>query len=681
MKDQKKPIVSTYDESSISALGPMEAIRKRPGMYIGNTGVEGLHHLIKEAIDNALDEAIAGAATRCEVTFHPDGSVSISDDGRGIPTGPHPQAGTGAIPAGMKTLEVVMSITHAGGKFSTTSEDSGYRFQRSGAAAGLHGIGIKAITALSEWVECRVSRGGTLTTIRFERGVRTSLVDVPKDDPATGTTFHFLPDDQIFESLDWDTKVIAARLEDVSYLKPGFRTIMNDDRSGTRKTQEWHSKKGLSGLIDKVLVDKDPLFPPISVSVEAETVVKRGSLKDRVVSIATSVHFTYVKSSSSAIIRSYANNVSTPGGGTHLKGFEAALYDVASWLVSDDQRLTGIKTELQESDVREGVVAVISTYIPEPEFLGQTKDRLGNVEVKQVVKDSVVKALEKALEKDPTIADAIREKMVEAILARDASAKARANAQRKGVFERVSLPGKLVDCISKDVLSTELWVVEGDSAAGSAETGRDVKFQAVLGLKGKVLNTYGETINRALENKEIKDLMMAIGLKVYADKETKERGLQYEPRYGKIILAMDADADGDHIQCLLLAFFYRFAPQLIREGVIYCAEPPLFKAAKKGGVKVNPKNTQYFHREEDLAEWKSRVDSSKYDVSRFKGLGEMDDVELGWTTMNPTNRTLTRLAMTEAERSAAIFEMMLGSDSAPRKRYLESHALDIEVEL
>ena len=659
--------IKSYDASAIKELEGLEPIRKRPAMYIGDTGEGGLHHLVREAVDNSLDEAAVGVATFCKVTLLPNSFVQVEDDGRGIPTGKHPKTGISA-------LEMVLSRIHAGGKFDTTDAKSGfYRTQ----TAGVHGVGIKAITALSTYLKATVCRDGSTWEQEYRFGVAQGPVKMVGSSSVHGTTLYFQPDDGIFETIELNPETIASRLEEVAYLQPGFTAILVDARkkSVPPVTREWKSNKGLGELVVKLAKNKPFLFPPIQAKMKDVITFTHGQLKGREGDVSVDVWFSYLADDDNEVIRSFANNVATPNHGTHVAGFELGLFDVVKTLVEDDPRIRGIKTEVTRNDSLEGMVAIVSVKLPEPEFEGQTKGKLGNPELRSLVRDLVTKALNKVFGTTPDVKKLVTERIVMTILARDAARKAKDTVKRKSEFERVILPDKLADCTDDDPEHTEIWLVEGESAGGSAKNGRDRKTQAVLSMRGKVMNTERLNVNRMLENAEIRDICEAIGLRIQVDPQTKESKLVPELRYNKIIIAADADPDGDHIRCLLLTLFFRHALELIKDGHLWLAQPPLFCVRKKS----NGEPVEYLLDDAAREVYEKRHDMSRYEITRYKGLGEMNDDELGSTTMNPATRKMKQVTVHDFEDADKVLQVLMGDSALARKQFIEEHAADVEV--
>ena len=624
-----------YDASAIQVLEGLEAVRRRPGMYIGSTDIRGLHHLIYEIVDNSVDEALAGYCDRIEVTIHRDGSVRVSDDGRGIPVDIHPKVGKSA-------LEVIMTTLHAGGKFG----GGGYK-----VSGGLHGVGASVVNALSEWLEVTVRRDGKIYQQRYERGVPVTPVETlgetTPDDHGTETVF--LPDRQIFRSLDYQSAVLLQRFREVAYLTSGLTIHFVDERTDLDMT--FYFEGGIVSFVRHLNRTKEVLQPqPFHVKRE-----QNGCLVD------VGIQYTdgYAEST-----HAFANNINTIDGGTHVTGFKAAL----TRAINEYARRHGLLKEndpnLSGEDVREGLTAIISVMLPEPQFEGQTKTKLGNAEVAGIVQSIVYESFTSYLEEHPAIARRIIEKCLTAARAREAARKARELVQRKGALDTFSLPGKLADCTERDPAKAELYIVEGDSAGGSAKQGRDRRFQAVLPLRGKILNVEKARLDRMLHNEEIRALITALGTGI---------GDQYDRsklRYHRVILMTDADVDGAHIRTLLLTFFFRYLEGLIIDGHLYIAQPPLYRLQ-------SGKEVHYVYSDEERDAILNRGDGKTWDIQRYKGLGEMNPEQLWETTMDPARRTLLQVTIEDAVRADETFNMLMGSAVPPRKRFIQAHAREV----
>ncbi|ACM06009.1 DNA topoisomerase (ATP-hydrolyzing) subunit B [Thermomicrobium roseum] len=624
-----------YDASAIQVLEGLEAVRRRPGMYIGSTDIRGLHHLIYEIVDNSVDEALAGYCDRIEVTIHRDGSVRVWDDGRGIPVDIHPKVGKSA-------LEVIMTTLHAGGKFG----GGGYK-----VSGGLHGVGASVVNALSEWLEVTVRRDGKIYHQRYERGVPVTPVETigetTPDDHGTETVF--LPDRLIFRSLDYQSDVLLQRFREVAYLTSGLTIHFVDERTDLDMT--FYFEGGIVSFVRHLNRTKEVLQPqPFYVKRE-----QNGCL----VEVAIQYTDGYAEST-----HAFANNINTIDGGTHVTGFKAAL----TRAINEYARRHGLLKEndpnLSGEDVREGLTAIISVMLPEPQFEGQTKTKLGNAEVAGIVQSIVYESFTSYLEEHPAIARRIIEKCLTAARAREAARKARELVQRKGALDTFSLPGKLADCTERDPAKAELYIVEGDSAGGSAKQGRDRRFQAVLPLRGKILNVEKARLDRMLHNEEIRALITALGTGI---------GDQYDRsklRYHRVILMTDADVDGAHIRTLLLTFFFRYLEGLIIDGHLYIAQPPLYRLQ-------SGKEVHYVYSDEERDAILNRGDGKTWDIQRYKGLGEMNPEQLWETTMDPARRTLLQVTIEDAVRADETFNMLMGSAVPPRKRFIQAHAREV----
>ena len=624
-----------YDASAIQVLEGLEAVRRRPGMYIGSTDIRGLHHLIYEIVDNSVDEALAGYCARIEVTIHRDGSVRVWDDGRGIPVDIHPKVGKSA-------LEVIMTTLHAGGKFG----GGGYK-----VSGGLHGVGASVVNALSEWLEVTVRRDGNIYHQRYERGVPVTPVatigETTPDDHGTETVF--LPDRLIFRSLDYQSAVLLQRFREVAYLTSGLTIHFVDERTDLDMT--FYFEGGIVSFVRHLNRMKEVLQPqPFYVKRE-----QNGCLVEVAIQYADG----YAEST-----HAFANNINTIDGGTHVTGFKAAL----TRAINEYARRHGLLKEndpnLSGEDVREGLTAIISVMLPEPQFEGQTKTKLGNAEVAGIVQSIVYESFTSYLEEHPAIARRIIEKCLTAARAREAARKARELVQRKGALDTFSLPGKLADCTERDPAKAELYIVEGDSAGGSAKQGRDRRFQAVLPLRGKILNVEKARLDRMLHNEEIRALITALGTGI---------GDQYDRsklRYHRVILMTDADVDGAHIRTLLLTFFFRYLEGLIIDGHLYIAQPPLYRLQ-------SGKEVHYVYSDEERDAILDRGDGKTWDIQRYKGLGEMNPEQLWETTMDPAQRTLLQVTIEDAVRADETFNMLMGSAVPPRKRFIQAHAREV----
>ena len=627
-----------YNANQIQILEGLEAVRKRPGMYIGSTGPTGLHHLVYEIVDNSIDEAMAGFCTHIEVVLNPDQSVSVSDDGRGIPVEMHPKANT-------STLEVVMTMLHAGGKFG----EGGYRM-----SAGLHGVGASVVNALSEWMVVDVFRDGGHFRQRYEKGIPVSPVERIEASDRIGSVTTFKPDPEIFtDTTDFEYDTLIYRMRELAFLNKGLIITFTDDRGEEKVEKKLCYEGGIADFVKYLNKNRDALHDKIIyISGEREKVQVEAALQ---------YHDGYNEN-----IFSYANNVNTHEGGSHEAGFKTALTRV----INDYARKNGILKEkdpnLQGEDIREGLTAIISVKIEEPQFEGQTKRKLGNTEVKGIVDTLFAEEMTNFLNENPSQAKKIIEKSVMASRAREAARKARELTRRKNALESTALPGKLTDCTSKDPAESELYLVEGNSAGGSAKGGRDPKTQAILPLRGKILNVEKARLDRILGNEEIKSMITAIGCGVGSDFDIEKA------RYHKIVIMTDADVDGAHIRTLLLTFFYRYMRPLVDNGYVYIAQPPLFKVKLK---KDKEKGDYYFHDEIDMRKFISAYDENAYDKpQRYKGLGEMNPDQLWETTMDPKNRTLLIVELEDVVAADEIFTILMGDKVEPRKEFIQANA-------
>lgn len=620
-----------YDASKIQVLEGLEAVRRRPGMYIGSTDIRGLHHLIYEVVDNAVDEALAGFCTHIEVTILSDNSVRVVDNGRGIPVDIHPQTGKPA-------LEVVMTTLHSGAKFGSGS----YK-----VASGLHGVGVSAVNALSEWLEVEVKRGGFIYRQRYERGKPVTPVEKVSGtrDSDTGTTVHFLPDKEIFREINYRFETLAQRFREMAFLTKGLTIKFRDERTDQETT--FYFEGGILSFIRYLNKNRSPLHPPFYVE---KTV--NGTL------IEIALQYTNEFSES---VFTFANNINTVDGGTHLTGFRSALTRTLNEYARKQGLLKESDPNLTGEDVREGLTAIISVKLPEPQFESQTKAKLGNPEVKSQVEAVMSESFSRWLEENPKEARAIIEKCLTTFRAREAARKARDLVIRKSVLESMTLPGKLADCSLRDPAQTELFIVEGDSAGGSAKQARDRRFQAILPIRGKILNVEKARLDKILENNEVKSIITALGTGV---------GEQFNIenlRYGRIILLCDADVDGAHIRTLLLTLFYRYLPQIIERGHLYIAQPPLYR------LQVGKEHYYAYNEEEKeklLQKFKGKVTA----IQRYKGLGEMNPEQLWETTLNPEKRTLLRVTIEDAASADRTFSILMGSSVPPRRRFIQTHA-------
>jgi DNA gyrase subunit B len=640
-------VQSAYGAEQIQVLEGLEPVRKRPGMYIGTTGPRGLHHLVYEVVDNSVDEALAGHCDSIVVVLHGDGSASVTDNGRGIPTDIHPRTGKSA-------LETVLTVLHAGGKFGS----GGYK-----VSGGLHGVGISVVNALSEWVEVTVLRQGQEHNQRFERGVPIgSLMAKPAADPnKTGTSVRFLPDREIFSGgIEFDYQTLAARLRELAYLNGGVRIVFRDERTGDgdegAHEETYHYKGGIKEYVAYMNAEKDPLHPDI-IYVDAE--------KDNV---QVEAALQWCIDAYSDNIFGFANNIRTVDGGTHIEGLKTVLTRTLNAFAKKRGKRKENDANLAGENIREGLTAVLSVKVPDPEFEGQTKTKLGNTEVRGIVDTLVGEALGEYLEFHPSVIDLILEKAIQAYNAAEAARRARELVRRKSVLESSTLPGKLADCSSRDPSDSEIYIVEGDSAGGSAKQGRDRRFQAILPLRGKILNIEKTDDSKIYKNSEIQALITALGLGIKGE-EFDEKNL----RYHRIVIMTDADVDGAHIRTLLLTFFYRYQRALVEGGYIYIACPPLYKVERG-------KNHAYCYNESQLRKTlESYGEKANYNIQRFKGLGEMMPKQLWETTMDPSTRMMKRVEIEDAAEADRIFTILMGDKVAPRREFIEAHSAELDL--
>ncbi len=642
------PVSNGYGAESIQVLEGLEAVRKRPAMYIGDVGVKGLHHLVYEVVDNSIDEALAGYCKNIIVTIDVDNSINVKDDGRGIPTGIMAKEKRSA-------LEVVMTVLHAGGKFDKNT----YK-----VSGGLHGVGVSCVNALSSRLLVTVQRDGKIFEQEYKIGVpQYSVREIGVSDK-TGTSIHFWPDSSIFITLTYNKDILESRLRELSFLNKGVRIILNDlrekDDNGDTYTKTFYSEGGIIEFVE--MLDKsagrNALIPKV-IFVEG---------RDEVTNVAVEVALNY-NDSYNEHIYSYVNNINTIEGGTHVAGFRRALTRVFKSYGDKQHLFEKAKVEIEGDDFREGLSAIISVKVPEPQFEGQTKTKLGNNEVSGVVDSTVSKVLEAYLEENPREARNIIQKVILAAQARAAARKARELVQRKNVLSGGGLPGKLADCSDRNPEHCELYLVEGDSAGGTAKQGRDRSFQAILPLRGKILNVEKAMEHKIYENEEIRNMFTALGVTVGTVDDPKALNLA-KLRYHKLIIMTDADVDGSHIATLILTFVYRYMKELVEQGYVYIAQPPLY-LVKKG------KEQSYAWNEEQRKGWVEKLGNGKEDsvsVQRYKGLGEMNSTQLWETTMNPQTRTLKQVTIESAAEADRVFSMLMGDEVAPRRDFIESHA-------
>lgn len=619
---------AVYDENQIQVLEGLEAVRRRPGMYIGSTDKRGLHHLVYEIVDNSVDEAMAGFCDEINVVIRADGSISVRDNGRGIPTGV--QAATGK-----SALEVALTVLHAGGKFG----GNGYK-----VSGGLHGVGVSVVNALSEWLEAKVCRDGKVFRQTYTRGETTSDVDVVGEaDGTTGTQITFKPDGEIFETLEFDYNTLRVRFREMAFLNKGIRITLRDERTEPATEHDFCYEGGISSYVDFLNKNKQTLI--------AEPLYMSGADGERTVEVALQYNDSY-----NELIHSYANNIATHEGGTHETGFRSALTRVLNDYARRMNFMKSADESLSGEDVREGIVAIISVKLPEPQFEGQTKTKLGNSVMRTLVESVVVKGMNQYLEENPKAGKAIIDKCLMARRAREAARKARDVTRKKsGLF---SMPSKLAPQTSKNPEESELFIVEGDSAGGSAKSGRDRRTQAILPLRGKILNVEKARLDRALDNEEIRAMITILGTGIGEDFNIENL------RYHKVIIMTDADVDGSHIRTLLLTFFYRYMRPLVEQGHVYIAQPPLYKMQQG-------KQITYAYDEEQLRSYMDNLPAgAKVDVQRYKGLGEMNADQLKDTTMDPEKRTLLKVTVDDTIGIDEVFTVLMGQNVEPRREFI-----------
>lgn len=630
---KKTDVEGKYNSSSIQVLEGLEPVRKRPGMYIGSTDERGLHHLIVEIVDNSVDEALAGYCDKVIVQLNRDGSVSVTDNGRGIPTDIHPKEK-------VSTVQVVLTKLHAGGKFG----GNGYK-----VSGGLHGVGLSVVNALSEWLDVEIYHGGKTYYQRYNRGVPMKPLSEKSGGKTdkTGTKITFFPDDEIFETIEFSYDYIRTRMREVAYLNKGLIISLIDERPNKEAKEDFCFEGGIKDYVEYLNRNKETMFNDV--------IYGERKLKDSEVEFALQYNDSY-----SEIIYSYANNINTEEGGTHLVGFKNALTKVINDyahkqnLIKDDEKLSG-------DDVREGITAIVSVKLVDPQFEGQTKTKLGNSDMRFTVEKAVGEEFGTYLEENPKEAKELVLKTITAQRARDAARNARELTRRKGILESTTLPGKLADCTDKDPTNCEIYIVEGDSAGGTAKQGRDRRFQAILPLRGKILNVEKARLNHILENAEIKAMITAFGCGIHEDFDESKL------RYNRIITMTDADVDGSHIRILLLTFFFRFMRPLIERGHVYVAMPPLYKVSKN-------KKEIYCFTEKERDDALDKLGRKGCDVQRYKGLGEMNAEQLWETTMSPEFRTLKQVTMDDAFEADEIFSLLMGDEPERRRQFIEENA-------
>ncbi|MEY2830792.1 MAG: hypothetical protein RLZZ574_50 [Cyanobacteriota bacterium] len=640
-------MTTTYDADQIQVLEGLEAVRKRPGMYIGSTGPKGLHHLVYEVVDNSIDEALAGFCTHIEVDINPDGSITVTDDGRGIPTGIHSKTGKSA-------LETVMTVLHAGGKFG--GDGSGYK-----VSGGLHGVGVSVVNALSKLVEVTVWRDQKVYLQSYQQGKPQGQLEVKpnKEQPKrTGTSVHFVPDDTIFtETTVFEYDILSKRLKELAYLNAGIKITFSDNREAEQRQDTFCYEGGIKEYVEYMNREKDALHENI-IYINKE---KNG--------VTVEVALQWCIDSYNDNLLGFANNIRTIDGGTHLEGLKTVLTRTMNSFARKRNKLKENDSNLGGENIREGLTGVVSVKVPDPEFEGQTKTKLGNTEVRGIVDSLVGEVLNEYLEFNLNVGDSIIEKAVQSFKAAEAARHARELVRRKSVLESSPLPGKLADCSSRDPEESEIFLVEGDSAGGSAKQGRDRRFQAILPLRGKIINIEKTDDSKIYKNNEIQSMITALGLGIKGD--------EFEPsqlRYHRIVIMTDADVDGAHIRTLILTFFFRYQRALVDQGYIYIACPPLYKLERG-------RNHQYCYSDRELQQRIAEFpDNANYTIQRFKGLGEMMPQQLWDTTMNPETRAMKRVEIDDAAEADRIFTVLMGDRVAPRREFIETHAPNLNLD-
>lgn len=631
MTEQK--VTNEYGASQIQVLEGLEAVRQRPGMYIGSTGTKGLHHLVYEIVDNSVDEALAGYCKNIKITIQKDNSIKVEDDGRGMPVDKHPKMG---IPA----VEVIHTVLHAGGKFG----GGGYK-----VSGGLHGVGASVVNALSTRMEVEIKRNGKIYMLAFEKGKTVEKLHEIGESKKTGSTTIFWPDPDIFDEVDFDYSTLQHRFREMAFLNKGVNITLKDERSKGKK-DVFHYEGGIKEFVKHININKEIIHPDI--------IYYEVSEKDREVEIAMQYTDKY-----NEMIQAYANNIATPEGGYHLSGFKSALTRVFNDYARKNKFLKENEDNLAGEDIREGLTAIISVKLTNPQFEGQTKTKLGNSEMKGFVETATNEYLAAFLEQNPNQSKSILEKCIKAKNAREAARKARDLTRRKSALDSMSLPGKLADCSEKDPKLSEIFLVEGDSAGGSAKQGRDRIRQAILPLRGKILNVEKARLDKILNSDEIKNMITAFGCGIGHDFDIEKL------RYHKIIIMTDADVDGAHIRTLLLTFFYRYMTPLIENGHVYAAQPPLFKTVKQRKIYYT-----YSEKEQDRLMEQLNEQPGKAEIQRYKGLGEMDFHQLWETTMDYNHRTLIQITLDDATAADEIFTTLMGDKVPPRKKFIEENA-------
>lgn len=632
---QVQGTTDNYNAGQIEVLEGLEAVRKRPGMYIGTTGPRGLHHLVYEIVDNSIDEALAGFCNQIDVLIHEDNSITVIDNGRGIPVDIHPKIGKPAV-------EVALTVLHAGGKFG--GSESAYK-----VSGGLHGVGLSVVNALSKWLVVEVSKGGHVYHQEYAIGKPTTGLENVGETDRNGTKISFIPDPEIFEETVYDFNTLAHRLRELSFLNKSVTINLTDERTNVKES--FIHTGGIQDFVRYLNKNKDCLHPqPIFIE----------TMKDNVqVEVSMQYNDSYTEN-----LFSYANNINTQEGGTHEAGFKSALTRVVNDYARKNNIIKAGDSNLTGDDIREGLTAVISVKVPDPQFEGQTKTKLGNSEIRGIVDSATGEGLTTFLEENPSIARKFIDKSVQAARARDAARKARELTRRKSALEGTSLPGKLADCSWKEPDLCEMYIVEGDSAGGSAKQGRDRRFQAILPLRGKIINVEKARLDKILGNAEIRAMITAMGTGISEDFDIGKA------RYHKLIIMTDADVDGAHIRTLLLTFFYRYMKPLIENNFVYIAQPPLYKV-KKG------RDIQYVYSDIELANLLEKIGRDKVEIQRYKGLGEMNPEQLWETTMDPAKRTILRVTMEDAMRTEEMFSVLMGDKVEPRRDFINRYAKDV----
>jgi DNA gyrase subunit B len=654
MTEAEKRIIDTneYNASNIQVLEGLEAVRKRPAMYIGDVNIRGLHHLVYEVVDNSIDEAMGGYCNLIDVTIHEDNSISVLDNGRGIPTGLHEKENRSA-------LEVVMTVLHAGGKFDKGS----YK-----VSGGLHGVGVSCVNALSVHLRAEVYREGKMFVQEYSCGKPLYDVKAVADSDKNGTKITFRPDSSIFITTDYDYSILASRMRELAFLNRGLTINLTDERekddNGAYKTEVFYSANGLPDFIQYLDESREKLIP-FAIAIEGER-------NDIPVEIAMQYNVSFSEN-----LHSYVNNINTHEGGTHLAGFRRGLTRTLKTYAEKSGMLAKLKFDINGDDFREGLTAIISVKVPEPQFEGQTKTKLGNNEVMGVVDQIVSEHLSNYLEENPKEAKTIVNKVILAATARHAARKARELVQRKSILSGSGLPGKLSDCSERDAAKAEIYLVEGDSAGGTAKQGRDRRFQAILPLRGKILNVEKAMPHKIYESEEIKNIFTALGVHIGTDEDSKALNIE-KLRYHKIVIMTDADIDGSHIATLILTFFFRYMMELIEKGYVYIATPPLY-LLRKGKQERYCWNEE--EREKVVKEWSADGSEKGIHIQRYKGLGEMNAEQLWDTTMNPEFRTLRQVTIENGVEADHVFSMLMGDEVPPRREFIEANAKYAKIDI